>query len=329
MSKWRVQNIDASTWLPVTDTVGVKSMSVRKDSNHDGSSPLLQSGDMELTGKISEGYYRISKLEDDMTQTTVATLLLTPDTSDWKYGAWSSSATGSSVLKQASTVYFKPGAYVPQGTDGVAWVAAVLREDIPCPVKAEGSFKLSEHIVFDLGASHLDGIWQVLDVANFTLSINAEGEVTICQKPTIPVLNIGTANRGLLESEITFNRQISDVPNVVRVYVDGREYRASNDDPASPTSTVTRGLVTEILEEDPTMKEGESPIQYAMRKLIEQGEIYETYDVVREYVEGVEPNSLIRVNLPDQDMNGYYTVLSQSITCEGDIRIEETWGRKV
>lgn len=328
MSKYRLQRIDTATWLPMADVTGATAITVKSDSNYDGGSPLMMSGDVSIDGKIYEGYYRISE-QDGSEQVTIATLLLIPDSSEWSCGSWESSVTGKSVLTQASETYFAPGAYCPQGTDGAAWAGALLRANIPAPVVVRGSFNLSEHIVFDLGASYLDGIWQVLDVGNFTMQIAGDGTVTICPRPTEPALTINTSNRGLLTSEISQGLPLEGIPNVVRVYVNGEEYVASNDDPTSPTSTASRGRRIEHIEEDPTMKEGESPLQYAMRQLKELGEVYETYDVTREYIEGVNVNSLIRANLPEQDMDGDFISLSQSIECEGSIEVQETWGRLV
>lgn len=326
MGRYRLQAIDASTWLPASEVAGVESISFRADANHDGGSPLMQSCMLDVAGRIDEGYYRISEL-DGAQATPIATMLLIPDSSDYACGSWSSSLSGRSVLEQASKTYFAPGAYVPQGTDCIAWAAKLLADTIPAPVTFDGSFNLAEHVVFDLGASHLDGIWQVLGIAGFTMTIAADGTVCMRQRPNEPALVINTANRGLIGCEISMGLPIADAPNVVRVYVDGVEFIARNDDAASPTSTVSRGRVIEHIEEDPILKDGESPTRYAMRRLSELSEVYETYDVARRHIEGVAANSLIRVNLPEQGIEGDFTVMSQSIECTGGIDVSETWGR--
>lgn len=326
MGRYRLQRIDAATWLPASEVAGVESISFKADANRDGGSPLMQSCMLDVAGKVDEGYYRIAEL-DRAQATPIATMLLIPDSSDYACGSWSSSLSGRSVLEQASRTYFAPGAYVPQGTDCIAWAAKLLAGTIPAPVTFEGSFNLAEHVVFDLGASHLDGVWQVLGIAGYTMTISPDGTVCIHQRPTEPALVINTANRGILGCEISRGLPIDDVPNVVRVYVDGVEFVARNDDAASPTSTVSRGRVIEYIEEDPILKDGESPMRYAMRRLSELSEVYETYDVTRRHIEGVTVNSLIRVNLPDQGIEGDFTVMSQSIDCAGELMVSETWGR--
>lgn len=324
---YRLTRIDPVTWLPIEEVGGFKSASVKADANRDGGSPLVQSCMVDVTGKLDEGYYRISRLGGDTSVAYVATVLLMPESSDWARGAWSSSVSGRSVLEEASKTYFAPGAYVPQGTDCIAWARGILADSIPAPVEAVGSFRLSEHVVLDLGASHLDGVWQVLGIAGFAMGVEADGTVRIRPRPTEPALTVNTANRGLLGCEIHGGLPIADVPNVVRVYVDGIEFVARNDAPASPTSTLSRNRVIEHIEEDPVMKDGESPADYAERRLGELSEVYETYDVTRRQVDGVTVNSLIRVNLPEQGIEGDFIVMSQSIECTGEIYVDETWGR--
>lgn len=324
---YRLARIDPDTWLPVAEVGGLKSASVKSDSNRDGSSPLVQSCMIDVSGKLDEGYYRISKIGADTSVTDVATVLLVPDSSEWSHGAWSSSVSGMSVLKQAAETYFDPGLYVPSGTDCVEWAARLLADAIPAPVEHAGSFRISEHVVFDLGASYLDGVWQVLGIAGFSICVEPDGTVRIRQRPTEPALTVNTANRGIIGCEISSGLPIADIPNVMRVYVDGNEFVAENDDPASPTSTVSRGRRIEAIEEDPAMKEGESPMAYAVRRLSELSEVYETYDVTRIWTRGIGVNDVVRVNLPEQGIEGDFTVMSQSLECSGGLMVSETWGR--
>lgn len=326
MSSYRLQRMDVATWLPTSEVTGVASASISRDANRDGSSPLMQSASIQVNGKVEEGYYRLAEV-DGATSTELATLLLIPDSSEYAYGTWETSASGKSVLAHASELTFAPGAYVPMSTDVIAWAAKLLSEDIPAPVVGEGSFRLAEHFVFDLGQTHLDGIWGVLDVAGYTMSIAGDGTVTIHPRPAEPALTVTTANRGVIGCEISSALPIADVPNKMKVYVDGKLYVATNDDPESPTSTVSRERDIEAIEEDPQRKDGEPPLQYAMRRLSELSEVWETYDVTRKWVDGVVENSLVRVNLPEQGIEGDFVVMSQDVDCEGDVFVSETWGR--
>lgn len=325
MSSWRIRKIDADLWLPCEEITGVRSVSVKRSTN-DGSSPLIESGDMSITGIIDEGYYRVEELGDSGILVEVATLLFTPDKSEYESGAWGGSASGKSVLAPANERKFKPGEYAPKGVDGAIWAAQRLRMAIKAPVDVIGGFKLGDHMVFDLGSSYLDGVWKVLDVGGFCMQIAGDGTVTIRSKEMEPALIVASDGSGLLP-KITRSLPIDDVPNVFKVYDGAAEAIARNDNPSSPTSTVARGREIDEVEDSPTRKEGESLWQYANRRLGELSEIYETYDVEREYKDGVVPYSIAKVNLPAQGIVGNFRIMSQTLECGTGIKVGETWGR--
>lgn len=325
MASWRVRRIDPVLWLPTEEIAGIRSASVKRSTN-DGSSPLLESGELEITGLLDEGYYRIEELASTGELINIATLLFVSDDTQYSYGAWGGSASGRSVLAPASEKKFKPGVYAPKGIDGASWAASKLREVIDAPVSVEGSFKLGEHIVFDLGASYLDGVWDVLDVGGFCMQIAGDGQVKVCQKDQEPSLIIASDDSRLLPS-FSHSLPVEDVPNVFKAYEGVNVAIARNDDPSSPTSTIARGREIEEVEDSPTRKEGESLQGYAERRLAELSEIYETYDVEREFEEGVVPYSIVRANLPDQSISGDFRVMSQDVSCSYEIKVGETWGR--
>lgn len=325
MSSWRVRRINENLWLPTEEVSGIRSASIKRSTNS-GSSPLLESGELSLSGTLTEGYYRIEALSAAGNLLDIATLLFVPDTADWEYGAWGGPASGKSVLTPASERKFKPGEYAPKGIDGPSWCAQKLREVIKAPVVVEGSFKIGDHVVFDFGSSYLDGVWNVLDIGGYCMQIAGDGTVTIRSKDMEPSLIIASDGKGLLP-KISRGFCIDEVPNVFKVYDGTNEAVARNDDPASPTSTVSRGREIEEVEDSPTRKEGESLQGYADRRLSELSEVYETYDIEREYADGVVPYSIVRSNLPEQSIIGDFRVMAQTLECEKEIKVGETWGR--
>lgn len=322
---FRVHEVDPHTWLPVREVKGVESFCVKRSTSDDA--PLLESGDMDASEEITEGYYRVTAMTASGEAVDVATLLMVPDGATYSYQTWGGGVSGKSVLTPASERRFRPGSYVPKGTDGAAYCARLLREVIAAPVSVEGSFALGDHVVHDLGQSYLDGIWEVLDAGAFCIQIAGNGTVNIRPKPIMPALTISTSERGMLMPEIGRSYPIEDVPNVLKVYDVEQEAEARNDDPASPTSTVARGRVIEEVEESPTRKEGETLANYAIRRLAELSDVYETLDVEREHVAGIMPYSVIEANLPEAGISGTFRVMSQTIECELGMKVGETWGR--
>lgn len=328
-TSWRVRRVDPATWLPGEELDGVSSLTVKNEVG--SNAPLLQSGEMSVTGLVEEGWYRIEALSTQGgagSVGTVATLLFSSDGSEWSHRSWGGNATGKSVLALAADKKLEPGSYAPKGSDGAQWCVSMLRSCIPAPVRAAGSFELSNHVVFDLGSSCIDGVWAVLDAAGWCMQVDGLGEVTVMPKPTEPSLEITESNKGLLMPSFSRSLPISDVPNVLRVYEDDDEAECVNDDPDSPTSTAARGRRIEAVEENPTRVDGETLSAYARRKLAELSDVYETLDVEREYADGVRPYSLVRVRLAEPGVSGDFEVQSQTVTCMRGIKVGETLGRR-
>lgn len=325
MGTWRVREIDAGTWLPSHEVGAVDGVSISRKVGKDAK--MLESAMMDVTGTLDEGYYRIELLDDGGSLVSVATMLFASDNIEWDHRKWSGSMSGRSVLAPASERRLAPGAYAPKGVDGAQWCVDMLSSVIDAPVTREGSFSLAQHVVFDLGDSHLDAVWAVLNAAGWCMRVSGDGTVTVREIPSEPSLVIDSANTALLMPDLSRSMPIEDVPNVLRVYDGTTEYVAENDDPASPTSIPARGRRIEEVEEDPTLREGETYGQYARRRLAELGDICEEMDIEREYVDGIVPYDVIRANLPEPGVVGDYRVMSQTVRCGNGITVGETWGR--
>lgn len=322
---FRVFEIDADTWLPKSELECVESVTIERSTADDA--PLIESGELEVTGQITEGYYRIVAMMPSGEAEDIATLLFTPDGSMFSHQVWGGSAVGKSVLAPAAGRKFNAGAYAPKGCDGTIYCAQLLREDIKAPIEVEGSFILGDHVVHGLGASHLDGIWDVLKAGGFCIQITGDGTVCIRPKPTEPLLEVSTTTRSLLMSEFSRSYPIEDIPNVIRVFDGEQKGEARNDDPKSPTSTVARGREIEEVEDSPARKEGETLTNYAVRRLAELSDVYETVDIEREWIEGIYPYSVVCGNLPEAGIDGTFRVMSQTVSCKLGVKVGETWGR--
>lgn len=325
MGTWRVREIDTATWLPAREVGGVDGVSISRKIGRDAK--MLESAMMDVTGTLDEGYYRVELLDDGGSLVNVATLLFAPDDFEWKYRQWSGSMSGRSVLAPASERRLSPGAYAPRGVDGAQWCVDTLSSVMDAPVTSEGSFSLAQHVVFDLGDSYLDAVWAVLDAAGWCMQVSGDGTVTVREMPSEPSLVIDSANSGLLMPNFSRSMPIEDVPNVLRVFDGATEYVAENDDPTSPTSIPSRGRRIEEVEEDPTLREGETYGQYARRRLAELGDICEEMDIEREWVDGIMPYDVMQANLAESGTVGDYRVMSQTVRCGNGITVGETWGR--
>ena len=311
------------TWLPAAPVACVESASVRDSTGSDA--PLMQSGELNVTGYVPVGYYRVEMLGSDGMLVDVATLLFEPDGREYSHRVWGGSIAGRSVLAPAADLMMEPGSYAPKGVDGASWVARLLRECVPAPVSVAGSCCLSDHVVFDLGDSRLDAAWKVLEAIGYCMQISGDGTVTVREIPSTPKASVNERS-GLLLPSIGQSLPIADVPNVMRVYDEGSEAIARNDDPSSPTSTVSRGRAIECVEDSPIRREGETLQQYADRRLAELSDVCETLDVEREWAD-MGTYDIWHVNLPTAGLSGNYRIIDKATECTTGIKVGETWGR--
>ena len=194
-AKFRLVEIDESTWLPTGETHAIESLTVKRSA---GSSLLVESADMTVTGSLEPGWYRVQmeavqggsgELVD------IATMRFEPDGSEWLFGAWSGSVTGTSVLSPADVEddTLPDGAYAPAGADAGKIVKRLLSERIHAPIAVEGERRIAEPIVYDLDSTRLEAAWQVLNAIGWCLQIAGDGTVTVRRIPDETEHMVGNA----------------------------------------------------------------------------------------------------------------------------------------
>ena len=206
---WRVDRIDPETWEPCGTLEGVEEADVEHDGTDDA--PLLEAASMTVTCAALEsfapGWHRIVM---DATQGTssasvdVSTVWLDAESGEYDKGYRRDRLEGRSTLFQAAEVEIGDGQYAPKGADGPEFAATLLRGCIDAPVNVEGSFRLADHIVFDLGASVLEAAWAVLRAGRFCMQVDGRGEVHILKEPTVPSLEIDKAGSCIVLPRVSY-----------------------------------------------------------------------------------------------------------------------------
>lgn len=328
-STWRVYRVARDTWADSDEVLGVTEASVERSC--DGDAPLLERGsmsvDMDPQDEFAEGYCRIVMIADqdgERERVEVATLLLSSTEDDIDYGVSDVSLVGRSVLWPASKSYMSPGSYAPNGADGAEWAARILAPAINAPVIWDGGFTLDQHYVFGDSTTVLSAVWTVLKAGNHTMQIAGDGTVSILPMPTEPDLDLGWANARLLHTEIHRERDMSEIPNRYFAIDGNQSASAINDDPTSPTSTVSRGWFSDVLDRNPKRVNGETLDNYCARMLEESSTVWDTRQYEREWWPGVTTDSIVRGTLASVGMEGDMRVVSQGITCGVGLTVEET-----
>lgn len=323
-SEWRVYRVNAQTWADADEIRGFKSASVsREDGN------LVESGSIEIdtSDEIDECYVRlamVASVDGTHDRIDVATLLCTTTGGNWD-GA-TVTLNGRSVLYPASRALYDDGAWCSSSVDAVQWAARELEKVVQAPVTYQGGFELSEPLVFDLGASVLGSVRQVLDSGGYMIATDGRGVISLVPKPTEPIVTIDSSNARLLMPGGVSSKDYANVPNRYTARMGKSVARAVNDSVDSPVSTVSRGYRVDFLDTSPTPTGGETLRGYAERKLEELSTVPIEQTYTREWVEGVNPGYLVRLSIGDM---GDYRVMSQSYECGAGITVTEKVRKEV
>lgn len=145
-----------------------------------------------------------------------------------------------------------------------------------------------------------------------------------------PVWTYSDSNSSILYSDLTVDRDLYGIPNVVEVtYSDGTDFfqvRAVNDDSASPTSTVARGREILYRETSPRLSgvptEGQLRL-YAEKTLSQLSTVEYTLTYSHGYCP-VRVGDCVRLDYKRAGIEGVKArVSSQSIKCDGACQVSE------
>lgn len=323
---WRIFRVNQKTWADGELLNKVDSVSF--SSTADGR--MLESGSMELTGDFETGYYRIvmTALQGgELTRVDVATLYFESSGGNIDYGRTAHEVNGSSVLYPASTTSVITGEYAPKGVNGAEYAAELLRGCIHAPVEVEGEFTLDDYVVHELGSAVIDAVWSILDAGSFVMQIDGRGVVHICPKPTQPSLIVNNASIGLLNNGIEFDADMSEIPNRYIVIEDENITIATNDDPTSIVSTVSRGYFVDAVDTSPVKVNGKTTAEYAYDRLKSLSIMKDERQYDREYAPDVYIYSLVRASV--NGLQGDLRVTSQSVSCGNGITVAEKAEREI
>lgn len=321
-ARWHVYKVNTDTWADGEPLANVDSVEITRTA--DGS--LLESGSMVISEDFENGYYRlvmVAEQDSEVERVEIGTFLFECHSGNFNYGTSSHSAEGHSVLYPASTTRLLAGAYAPAGVDGADYARRILEAAISAPVEVQGSFTLNENVVHELGSTVLDAAWAVLLAGGFVMQITGHGTVVICPMPTKPVLALNNANARLLMPGVDFQDDMTEIPNRYTAINGEQSVTVTNNLEDSIVSTVNRGYVNDVVDNDATPCNGETLDSYARRRLRELSLMSDARTYTREWADGVLPYSLVEASMPSVGLEGNLRVVSQSLTCNYGITVQE------
>ena len=328
---WRVFRVDEFTWQDAELIGGIDSIQITRSCS--GNAPMLESGNMTVTGGFERGYYRIvmhATQDVETERVDVATLLCESTKFTHNYGVDTPAVSCNSVLYPAYTQRILDGTYIPAGSDVAQYVAELLGDCLKAPVEVEGGFTITSFYWFEFGIRILEAAWEALDLGGYVMQVDGRGVVHIRPKPTAPALDLDGANITLLQPSVLTEFNTSNVPNRYIAKSDKTVAIAVNDNPESDISTVSRGYIYDKIDESPATVDNETLPEYAIRRLRELStSVAETRNYTREYWPGVYPFDIIAGTLDSIGIDGDMRVINQTLKCDSGITVSEQAAREV
>lgn len=211
----------------------------------------------------------------------------------------------------------------------------IVREQVRAPVvKTQNDETLNSNFVANLNDTWITFVRDLIANANYSLALDDVGRVLFMPNQDTmslqPIWTYDDSNSSILYPELTVDRDLYGIPNVVEViYSNGTEYyygRAVNEDPSSPISTINRGREITHRESNPSLlgNPNQKRIQeYAENLLKELSSLEYTITYTHGYCP-VRIGDCVRLNYKRAGINGVKAkVISQNIKCEPGCSVTE------
>ena len=211
----------------------------------------------------------------------------------------------------------------------------IVREQVRAPViKTQNDETLNSNFVANLNDTWIVFVRDLIANANYSLALDDVGRILFMPNQDTmslqPIWTYDDSNSSILYPELTVDRDLYGIPNVVEViYSNGTEYyygRAVNDDPSSPISTINRGREITHRESNPSLlgNPNQKRIQeYAENLLKELSSLEYTITYTHGYCP-VRIGDCVRLNYRRAGINGVKAkVISQNIKCEPGCPVTE------
>ena len=227
------------------------------------------------------------------------------------------------------------GYSILKGENVIETAYRIVREQVRAPViKTQNDEILNSNFVANLNDTWIVFVRDLIANANYSLALDDVGRILFMPNQDTmslqPIWTYDDSNSSILYPELTVDRDLYGIPNVVEViYSNGTEYyygRAVNDDPSSPISTINRGREITHRESNPSLlgNPNQKRIQeYAENLLKELSSLEYTITYTHGYCP-VRIGDCVRLNYRRAGINGVKAkVISQNIKCEPGCPVTE------
>lgn len=327
--------VDPNTWKDRTQLKNVKSCTITRDSDTE----TLGSATIDIEESIDECYvrvYLIARQNGVREKRPLGTFLVQTPSSSFDGKVHSMSVDAYTPLIELKETMPPIGYSILKGENIMDIAGMLVRENVRAPVVASKSTKdLYYDFVANTSDTWLSYLTDLISNAKYTFDLDEMGRIMFSQKRELaslqPVWTYSDDNSSILLPEISIDRDIYGIPNVVEVvYSNSNEiYRhvVKNTDPNSPTSIVNRGREIMYRETnpdligDPTADQIKEHAESLLRSL-------STLKCTVKYTHAYCPTRVgdcVRLNYTAAGINNVKgKIINQSIKCALGCQVTET-----
>lgn len=327
--------VDPKTWRDVRMLNTVKSCTINRDADAE----TLGSATIDMAESIGECYvraYMITIQNGVREKHPLGTFLVQTPSSSFDGKVSDISMDAYTPLIELKENLPPIGYHIPKNENVMDAAYRLTREHLRAPVvKTENSTTLYSPLAADPNQTWCSLLTDLIANANYEFALDELGRVLFSPIQSLsslqPIWTYNDDNSSILLPNVTMNRDLYGIPNVVEVvYSNGSVYRhakAVNNNPNSPISTVNRGREILYRIMDPLLvgNQSEEQVQaYAEQKLDELSSIECSVTYSHGYCP-VRLGDCVRLNYSRAGLaNVKAKVISQSIKCDIDCQVTET-----
>lgn len=319
--------VDPGTWRDVSQLRNVRQCTISRDDEAE----TLGSATIDISGSLDECYIRVYlvTIQNGIRERhPLGTFLVQTPSYNYNGKLRDSSLDAYTPLLELKENPPPLGYSVLKGENIMGAAYRIARDHARAPIVATECDKTLEYdFVANTNDRWITFLSDLISNAKYEFSLDELGRILFAPVQELeslqPVWTYNDDNSSILQPEVSVDRDLYGIPNVVEVvYSKGIETisaRVVNDDSNSPTSTVRRGreIIQRITDPDMVGLPTQEQIQeYAERALKELSSIEYTVTYTHGYCP-VRLGDCVRLNYSRAELNGIKAkVVSQSIQCK-------------
>lgn len=327
--------VDPNTWKDMKRLNTVKSSSITRDATTE----TLGSAMFTVTDSVGECYIRIYlvTIQNGITEKhPLGTYLVQTPSQDFNGKSLSASLDAYSPLIELKENPPPLGYSILKNEPILNTAYRLAREHARAPVvEAPGSKTLYYDFVANTDDTWLSFLTDLIANAKYIFDLDELGRILFAPKQDLasmqPVWTFDDSNSSILYPDISWDRDLYGIPNTVEVvYSNGRDHyyaKAVNDDPNSPTSTVSRGrtILHRVTNPDLVGDPRENQIKEYADNLLKELSTVECSVSFKHGYCPVRVGDCVRLNYDRAGLKDIKAkVISQSIDCKPGCQVSAT-----